>query len=214
MKRSIPQKVKDFMTFPLRAFTIFTDDRWGLSSLASERFDYASREVIGYCLDIGCGRHNRFINEYLDRNGKGIDIFPYDGLTEENIVPNITHFPFDDATFDSATFIANINHIPKSKRNLEMREAYRVLKPKGNVIVTMGNPLAEIIIHKVLWLYDKLFRTNYDLDTERGMDEEEEYYLKNFEIIEILTQAGFKKITRKSFITQWGLNHLFIGWKE
>jgi len=84
---------------------------------------------------------------------------------------------FFHATFDSVTFMANLNHIPKSQRDIELSEAYRVLKPKGNIIVTMGNPLAEIAIHKVVWLYDKLFGTNYDMDSERGMGAEEDYYL-------------------------------------
>jgi ubiquinone/menaquinone biosynthesis C-methylase UbiE len=170
-------------------------------------------EVVGNCLDIGCGRHNRFITEYLHGRGKGIDIFPYEGLTEENIVGDLSHFPYEDSTFDSVTFIANINHIPKSLREIELGEAYRVLKPRGNTIVTMGNPIAEILVHKVVWLYDKLFKTNYDMDTERGMDEEEEYYLVDNEIIRILTQAGFKRINKKYFLTQWGLNHLFVSWK-
>jgi hypothetical protein len=37
--RSRGQKVKDFVTFPLRAVTLFEDARWGLSDLATERFD-------------------------------------------------------------------------------------------------------------------------------------------------------------------------------
>ncbi len=70
------QKLKDFVSFPVRAVTLFHDDRWGLSSLATERFDYVRREVQGYCLDVGCGRHNRFVTEHLGGNGVGIDVFP------------------------------------------------------------------------------------------------------------------------------------------
>ena len=65
VERNTAQKVRDFLTFPMRALTLFLHDRWGLSSLASERFDYVSREVIGYCLDVGCGRYNRLVNDYL-----------------------------------------------------------------------------------------------------------------------------------------------------
>lgn len=213
-KRSTLQKILDFIVFPMRAFMLFYDDKWGLSSLASERFDYVSQEVVGYCLDIGCGRHNRFVTEYLYGRGKGIDVFPYEGLNEENIVYDLSQFPYEDCTFDSTTFIANVNHIPKSQRDIELREAYRVLKPMGNIVVTMGNPLAEIVVHKVIWLYDKIFKTNYDMDSERGMGAEEEYYLTDVEIVERLTRAGFKRISKKYFLTQWGLNHLFVGWKE
>ncbi len=192
---------------------LIENDKMGLSSLRSERFDYVSREVVGHCLDVGCGKYNRFINHYLNRNGKGIDVFPYEGLTEENIIADITRFPFNAETFDSVTFIANVNHIPKSKRSIELSEAYRCLKPGGNIIVTMGNPLAEILTHKVVWLYDKWFGTDYDVDTQRGMHEEEEYYLRDSEITGLLTRAGFQGIEKKYFLTQWGLNHLFLGWK-
>ncbi len=77
--RSPIQKAKDFITFPLRAVTLFVNDKWSLSSLKSERFDYVSREVKGYCLDVGCGRGNRFVKEYLKGNGLGIDVFEYEG---------------------------------------------------------------------------------------------------------------------------------------
>jgi SAM-dependent methyltransferase len=212
-KRKTIQKIKDCVTFPLRAMTLFYDDRWGLSSLATERYDYVSKEVIGYCLDVGCGRYNRFINEFRDENGKGIDIFPYDGLLPDNIVEDISCFPFKDDTFDSVTFIANLNHIPLHLRDRELSEAYRVLKAHGNVIVTMGNPIAEIFAHKAIALYDKIYGTSYDIDAERGMQENEEYYVRDSEIIMRLNRAGFGNIRKKLFGTQWFLNHLFVAWK-
>ena len=93
------QKLKDFVTFPLRAVTVMRKDRWGFSSLRSERFDYVAREVLGYCLDIGCGEQNLFVTNCLGGNGKGIDVFPYEGLTAENVVEDMEHLPFNDNTF-------------------------------------------------------------------------------------------------------------------
>jgi len=208
------QKLKDFIFFPFRAVTLHDKDKWGLSSLASERFGYVSREITGYCLDVGCGKNNRFIVEYCEGNGKGIDVYPYEGLSDENVVSDISQFPFGDASFDSITFIANINHVPRSLRDVELKEAFRCLKSGGNIIVTMGNPLAEILVHKVVHWHDKFFGTNYDMDAERGMDEEEEYYLTDSEIIKRLSLAGFNSISKKYFFTQWGLNHLFVAWKS
>ena len=46
------------------------------------------------------------------------------------------------------------------------------------------------------------------------MDEEEEHYLKDAEIISRLERAGFHRISKRYFVTQWGLNHLFVGWKS
>ena len=47
MPRTPIQKLKDFATFPLRALTLFERDQWGLSCLATERFDYVAGEVHG-----------------------------------------------------------------------------------------------------------------------------------------------------------------------
>lgn len=214
MRRTTVQKTADFVTFPVRALTLFERDKLGFSSLASERFDYAAREVSGHCLDVGCGRHNRFVTEYLNGNGRGIDLFPYQGLTQEHLVEDLSHFPFEDESFDSVTFIANLNHCPRSKRDAELAEAYRVLKPGGNIVITMGNPIAEVLVHLVVRLYDKLLGTSFDMDNERGMDEEEEYFLMDSEIRSRLRRAGFKKVTKKYFWTQWGLNHLLVAWKK
>lgn len=213
MKRTRFQVFKDLATFFIRAFTLIEQDRWGFSSLRSERFSYVADQVVGYCLDVGCGEHNLFVRQYLGGYGKGVDVFPYQGLTDENVVDDLDHFPFDDAVFESVTFIANINHIPRSKRDVELAEAYRVLRSGGNIIVTMGNPIAEIVIHKLVWIYDKLFKIS-GMDAQRGMRPEEETYLKDSEIIARLSRAGFRDIVKKYFFSQWGLNHLFVGWKE
>ncbi|MBC8468068.1 MAG: class I SAM-dependent methyltransferase [Planctomycetes bacterium] len=211
--RTPSQKIADFISFPLRAFTLFEKDKWGLSSLASERFYYAAEKVCGYCLDVGCGKWNRFVTEFLNGNGKGIDVYGYEGLTEENIVEDISHFPFEDQVFNSVTFLANLNHVPRSMRDIELAEAYRCLKPGGNIVVTMGNPFAEILVHKVIWFYDKYLGSNVDMDSERGMHEEEEYYLLDREIKRRLSNAGFNDIRKKYFWTQWCLNHMLIACK-
>lgn len=203
--------LKDFVFFPFRVFTLFEKDRWGLSSLATERFDYVAREVTGYCLDVGCGRNNRLINEYLGGEGKGIDVYPYEGLTEEHVVKDISKFPFADGSFGTVTFIANLNHVPEGMRDIELKEAFRCLKRGGRIVVTMGNPWAEICAHKLVFLCDKVLGTKFDMDSERGMSEDEEYYLLDSEIRARLVKAGFVNLKKKYFTTQWFLNHLITG---
>jgi hypothetical protein len=78
----------------------------------------------------------------------------------------------------------------------------------------MGNPIIEVLVHKIVWIYDKLLKTNFDVDSERGMEDDEEYYLTDKQIKKLLTATGFKNIKKKYFITQWGLNHLFVGNKK
>ncbi|KKS25001.1 hypothetical protein A3H05_01250 [Candidatus Giovannonibacteria bacterium RIFCSPLOWO2_12_FULL_43_26] len=213
-ERNKMQKFKDFITLPLRAVALFETGKWGLSSTQAERFEYAAKEVLGCCLDIGCGKYNLFINKYLNGNGKGVDIFPYEGLVEKDIMPNLETFPFPDQSFDSATFIASLNHIPEELRDKELAESYRCLKVNSNVIVTMPCAFAGILIHIIVAVYDSIFGTNYDVDSVRGMHQNEDYYLPDKEIIERLQRAGFKNISKKYFWTQWGMNHAFIGWKK
>ena len=212
--RSVWKKMCDFLSFPVRAVSLIEKDKGVFSSLASERFYYVARHVAGYCLDVGCGKHNRFVSEFLKGRGQGIDVYKYDGLTSDQIVEDMSRFPFEDASFESVTFIANINHIPKSLRDIELKEACRCLKEGGNIIVTMGNPIAEILVHKLVWLYDRYLGTNVDMDTERGMDHEEQYYLLDREITRRLEKAGFTNIRKRYFVTQWFLNHLFVAEKQ
>lgn len=213
MPRTRLQQFKDFITFPVRALVLFEDDRWGLSSLRTERFDYCAAQVRGYCLDVGCGRNDVFVRQFLDGHGKGIDFFPYAGLSNDHLVDDMTHFPFKDAEFDSVTFIASINHTPRSLRPVELAEAFRCLKPAGRIILTMGSPLAELVVHRVVFFYDRLFGTGHDMDSERGMGAEEDYYLREAEIRSLLARAGFRDITKKRFWTEWGLNALYVGRK-
>ncbi len=213
LQRSSAQKLLDFLTFPLRALTLFHKSSFGLTSLADERFDFVASESQGYTLDIGCGRENRFISHFLRNRGRGIDLFPYDGLTPDNLVPDLTKLPFPDSSFDTVTFIANINHCPEPDRDKELAEAFRILRPRGRIIITMGHPLAEIAVHKVVWLYDKLLGTKVDMDTERGMHADEAYYLTDREILSRLSRAGFAPARKRYFWTQWFLNHMFIALK-
>lgn len=104
--------------------------------------------------------------------------------------------------------------MPGPKRDTELAEAYRCLRAGGNIVVTMGNPLAEVLVHHLVRSYDRVFKTSIDIDSERGMDEEEDYYLKDSEIVDRLARAGFSDIEKRYFLTQWGLNHLLVGWKR
>jgi len=212
--RTRAQIVKDTVTFPLRALTLFEHDRFGLSSLRTERFDYVAREVRGECLDVGCGRHNLFVTEWLGGRGRGIDVYAYDGLTADHLVDSLETFPFPDESFETVTFIANLNHVPRSLRDVELAEAYRVLRRGGNIVLTMGHPLAEILVHRLVRFYDRVLGTSIDVDTERGMGEEEEFYLLDAEILERLARAGFRDVRKRRFGSQWGLNHLFVAWKR
>lgn len=212
-RRTRLQQWKDFAAFPARAVLLLGGDRWGLSALFTERYDFVAREVRGYCLDVGCGPHNRFVNHVLNGAGRGVDVYRYDGLTDADLLVDPSRFPFDDASFETVTFNANFNHIPPRLRDQEFAEAYRCLKPGGNVVVTMGNPIAEILVHQLLRLSDRWCGTALDLDNQRGMEPGETHYVLDRDIVSCLRRQKFTGLTKRRLWTQWGLNHLFVGWK-
>jgi catechol 2,3-dioxygenase-like lactoylglutathione lyase family enzyme len=78
----------------------------------------------------------------------------------------------------------------------------------------MGVPVVEVIVHRLVWFYDRFLGFHVDMDTERGMAEEEAYFLRDSEIRERLERAGFQRVIRKPFRTQWGLNRLYVAWKD
>ena len=205
---------KDFILFPFRAFLLVEESKYGLTSLRDERFRYVKKYVVGKCLDIGCGKNNIFIKQFLDNNGVGLDLFPYEGLTEKKLIYNFFDLPFPDNSFDTVTFIANFNHIPKNLRSAEIAEAFRLIKPGGRIIVTMGSPVAELLAHLNVWVRDKIFGTHLDMDNDRGMVEGESFFVLDKEIVTCLTKIGFKNLERRYFTTQWRLNHLWVGYKE
>lgn len=160
-----------------------------------------------------CGKNNIFIKQFLNNHGIGLDIFPYEGLTEDNLVETFCELPYPDNSFGTVTFIANFNHIPRDLRSQEIREAYRIVERGGRIIVTMGSPIAELLAHLNVWLQDKFFGTNIDMDSERGMAEGESFFVLDEEIKGCLENSGFSNLERHYFPTQWWLNHLWIGFK-
>ncbi len=99
----------------------------------------------------------------------------------------------------SPSDIANLNHVPEPLRDVELKEAYRCLKPGGNIIVTMVSGLVGGLTHWEVHAYDKLFGTNHDMDGERGMHEHEAFHLGDSEIKERLRARGISRRSEEIF---------------
>lgn len=100
-------------------------------------------------LDIGCG-NGRLLNLIEGRNVSytGVDSSKelielaqrYRGHKGRFLHANALHLPFADATFDTTFAIAVLHHIPsKQFRTRFVIEAYRTLKPRGTLILTVWN---------------------------------------------------------------------------
>ncbi len=201
------QKVIDTVFFPIRALFIPEESYLGLTSLRDERMEEVAKEISGYTLDIGCGRNNLFIKNFI-KNGIGIDIYEYEGV--DNVVKDMTKLPFDDETFDSVTLIAVGGHIPKKDRVAEFKEIARVLKYGGKLVLTEGEPITQTIGHIYREFSYKLMG-KVDMDNERGMEHDEEFCMPYDELIGYLNTTPLKFIKRRKFM--WGLNNIYIAKK-
>lgn len=99
-------------------------------------------------LDLGCG-NGRLLQALKDKNVEYIGVDNSEELIKEAKkkspeadfrVVDILKLPFQDNYFDKIYFIATLHHIPSEKIRLEvLKEAKRVLKPEGIIIVTVWN---------------------------------------------------------------------------
>jgi len=201
--------IADTITFPIRALFMLTEGKFGLSSLREERMRVVSKFCSGRVLDIGCGRGNLFINEYIgNENGVGVDIYPYEGV--ENVIEDAKNLPFENNTFNTITLIAVGGHIPYSDRVAEFKEFSRVLKTGGVLIMTEGEPITQYLVHKWSDIYSRL-HGELDMDTERGMEEDEQYCMPTSEILTYMNTRPLKLIKRYRFM--WYLNNAYVAEK-
>jgi SAM-dependent methyltransferase len=170
----------------------------GLVPLDDERVIMALRHSRGRVLDIGCGANN-FVRSY--KNGVGVDVFPWEGC--DKVVENAAELPFDDASFETVSFLACLNHIPN--RAEALKEAYRVTEPGGRVLVTMIPPLWGRFIH---WIR---FRNDPD-HQDRDIDHDHELLgMHSTHVRSLMKDAGYEVTTQKRFV--FGINCIYVGEK-
>jgi ubiquinone/menaquinone biosynthesis C-methylase UbiE len=158
----------------------------------------ALRNVKGKVLDIGCGANN-FVRSY--GNGVGVDVYPWEGV--DKVIKSADKLPFKNGEFDSVSYLACLNHIPNRAESL--KEANRILKPGGIVLITMIPPLWGKFIH---WLR---FRNDPD-HQDRDIDHDHELLgMHSTHVRSLMKDAGFTDIISKRFV--FGINSIYIGYK-
>lgn len=199
---TVPSVLKRFasrLAFPLLCLLSREQTlKLGLTPIDDERVIMALKHANGKVLDVGCGANN-FIHSYGD--GIGVDVVNWDGC--DVVVKDTADLPFKKGQFGTVSFLACLNHIPN--RNEAVKEAFRVTKPGGQVLVTMITPKMGAFIH---WLR---FRNDPDHQS-RDLDHSHELMgMSSAHIRRVLEDAGYTNITRKRFV--YGLNSLYIGHK-
>lgn len=193
--KSFRQKLWDFLGIPFRL--VLFDQKWltpfGWTTLEEERINAALPLLQGRVLDIGAGP-NTLINRY--RQGVGIDVHDWGGGAM--VVDDSANLPFKGNSFDTVTLIACLNHIPN--RQGVLQEAKRVLKPGGQLIITMINPILGQIGHAIWW---------YSEDKKRGgMQDGEMGGMWTKDILRLCNEAGFCFLSQKAFV--YRMNNLYI----
>lgn len=137
---------------------------------------------------------NRLVQLY--GNGVGVDVHDWGGGAL--VVADTSNLPFSDATFDTITLVAALNHIPN--REAVLRESRRLIKADGRLIITMINPILGGIGHALWW---------YAEDRARGgMVKGERGGLWTGEVVRMCAAAGFRLHSHSRFV--YGMNHLYI----
>ncbi|MFH1448167.1 MAG: class I SAM-dependent methyltransferase [Candidatus Micrarchaeota archaeon] len=167
----------------------------GLISLRDERCWKVKEYCQGRLLDIGCG-NNQLVKEY-GHDSVGVDV--YDDGGNALIVKDSSDLPFDNESFDTVSFVACLNHIPYRER--VVKEANRLLRDNGRVIITMIPPFSGWIVHKLIawWDYDQCMG---------GMEEGEEVGLTEEYIIALMKRGGFRLVKNEKFV--FGFNNFYV----
>ena len=195
LRKSPAQAVWDFIGIPFRL--LLFDQAWlprfGWTTLEEERLRAVLPHIRGRLLDIGAGP-NTLVIRY--GNGEGVDVHPWGGGVR--VVEDTSKLDYPDASFDTITFVACLNHIPY--REAALREARRLVRPEGRLIITMIDPVLGGIGHALWW---------YGEDKDRGgMKEGERGGLWNREITDLAAAAGFTLELHQRFV--YGMNNLYV----
>lgn len=144
----------------------------------------------GRLLDIACGT-NKLVRSYKGQ-GLGLDIFQWGDV--DVVVENSSKLPFGECEFDTITIIGSLNYIPN--RVDVLREARRLLRPNGKLIVTMISPRVG-----KMWSF-----LRSPMHTENGL-----HGLVPEEVRALLNDAGLRIAREKCFMM--GMNRLTVAEK-
>ncbi|MGH2592049.1 MAG: class I SAM-dependent methyltransferase [Anaerolineae bacterium] len=149
--------------------------------------------VRGRLLDVGCG-FNNLVRAY--GCGVGVDVFPWAGI--DILIGDSAWLPFPDGSFDTVTIVAALNHI--SNRTEALPAIRRVLRPGGQLIVTMIGPKTGVLAH-IAFVRDERTRGSMQPGEKLGMTRRE--------VVSLLDESGFSVVQDIPF--QFGLNRVYIA---
>lgn len=103
--------------------------------------------------------------------------------------------PFEDGSFDAVTLLATIEHI--HDKSVISREAARLLRSGGRIIITVPSPFVDKILNLLVRLH-----------IVDGMSLEEHHGFLPHQLSDIFIPDGFELRKKQKF--QFGLNNLYV----
>jgi len=135
-------------------------------------------------LDAGCGE-GTLVDEYADRlTIEGVDAHYSSTRVRAG---SVTALPYADGTFDRALCLDVLEHLPYDQQPLALAELHRVLRPAGELLISVPN-LAHLQSRIHFLLLGRLIRTASE--TKHPGDRPVAEYLQ------LAAAAGFVLINR------------------
>jgi len=195
-------------------FNRFYESDFGRRILEKEAgYVYEELKECGDILDIGCGTGN-FESELSELNITGLDIS--EEMIEEAskrsdkrfIVGNAENLELDDSSFDAVFYVATLEFVTDYKK--AVREAWRVTRPGGKLLVMMLNPESRYfrehardedsyfrkVLHTDLEEIREYISTFYEITKSEyflGIEEQEIFESSDKEYASLYSIAGRRK---------------------
>ena len=154
-------------------------------------------------VDLGCGYQGELLRLISDKIKKGIGIDL--SITNEATLPNISlikadsnfKIPLKNNYADVVVALATIEHLDKPQNLL--REAYRILKKNGLLIITTPSPKSKLLLEFMAYKL-KIINQQEIADHKR--------YYSSPDLLKDIIGAGFSKDKVNIKYFQFGFNQL------
>jgi ubiquinone/menaquinone biosynthesis C-methylase UbiE len=156
--------------------------------------------------DVGCGTGAPFLEYIASRLISGVGLDEHVGQSPREKISilqaDITgNLPLGNETFDHVTMLAVLEHL--AKPSAVLAEAYRILGPRGSLIMTWPSPAVDPILE----VLTRIRLVNNELGFEQHQPRIPTEKLK-----EMLREIGFTRFEDGKF--ELGLNNWLVAHKD